>query len=178
MDTLTGLGVLILIGVIVVTFAKHLQAIDLRMRADAVRSARVERYGNLLAIYEPQPCGFLRWKCTVRFEPYLPDVASAPTSTTLHRADGQNIAVTITNPRLANAIDVVRQSMQFPGAGSAQLVPAQKFYGSPNTWQDGVNFLVEHFGIEAMVGRGTYCGPHYANVRKLYEALTNPPALP
>jgi len=173
-DTLTGLGVLIIIGVIVVTFSKHLQRLDLQMRGDAVRAARVEPLGNgLFAVYEPRPVGFLRWGCDVRIESHGPAVLPVPQTSPL-RVDGQAVATLAVNPRLANAIDVVRQSMQFPGAGSDQLVPAQKFSGSPNTWQDGVNFLVENFGVVAMVGRGTYCGPRYGSVRHLYQALTIP----
>lgn len=174
METLIGFGAIILVGVLVFAFAKHVQEIDLRMRADAVRAARVERHGNLLAIFEPQLCGFMRWKCTVRFEPYLPDVVSAPANTIINSVNGEAVSVTIQNPRLANAIAVVRQSMQFPGAGSDQLITAEKFNGSTNTWQDGVNYLKENFGIVAMVGRGTYVGSRYASVRKLYEAVIIP----
>jgi len=174
METLIGLGVTVLVGVITVIFSKHMQKIDGGMRADAVRAARVETLGNgLFAIYEPKPVGFLRWGCDVRIESHGPAISPVPQVSPL-RVDSQTVATLAVNPRLANAIDVVRQSMQFPGAGSDQLVPAQKFSGSPNTWQDGVNFLVENFGIVAMVGRGTYCGSRYASVRKLYEALTTP----
>ena len=172
-------GLVALIALIVY-LAKRMTALDAEMRAHAIKETRIDKLPGVgWAVTVADRVGVLRWRGVVQIEREQ-SPPPQPTLETVLTASGVTRGVIIADdPRRKHAIDILLQTRQHRDYGDGQqIIPADKFSGSNETWQAGIDFMKSHFGVIAVVGRGTYCGPDHANVSHLLRAVTSVTPLP
>jgi hypothetical protein len=172
-----GLTVLI---ALIVYLAKRITALDAEMRAHAIRETRIDKLPGVgWAVTVADRVGVLRWRAVCQIEREQAPAPQPVLETILSENGEQRGVIVSDDPRRKHAMEVLLQTRQHPDYGDRQqIIPANLFAGSNETWQAGVDFMKLHFGVIAIVGRGTYCGPDHATISHLLRAVTADTPLP
>jgi hypothetical protein len=153
------------------------------------RAALRAKHANDVRYLHVGPGHYLMWRGRRNGVEYKEIFYTAPASTQPApmspeqrvpiRVNGELVKV-LREPGYEHAVEVLMQTRRHPDYGdrSQQIVPANKFSGSNETWQIGKNYLDRHFGMITRPGIGTFCGPDHESVSQLLRAVTTDTPLP
>jgi len=159
-------------------FIKQVQLTDARIGEALARHQHAEPNPRGVVVFWLEPRGLFRYEPNHEFIPYAAPTATATdTRDTTINVNAQAVGV-IRPPAYYHAVEVLSQTRRELGDNSDRIIPAQRFAGSPETWQAGVDYLKAHFGVIAETGRGTWCGNRFPTALALFRAATGNAPLP
>jgi len=175
LTVLVQIGGTIAITVIIVHFAKHMTALDAEMRERSIRETRIDPLTDIgYAITYADRVGLLRWRGVVEIQ--RRQTPPPQSETTVHSVNGKPVQIVVKdNPGRRHAVEVLLQTRRHADYGehSDRLIPAHKFSGSPDTWEQGTRFLEQHYGAFKVLGVGSFCGPDHPTATHLLRAITS-----
>lgn len=183
-----GLGGLSFLFMLIIQFARYLDALALRQKLIETRSGTVliiaSRNGYSAEIIKPTP-NILDEGNTFEFEPSqagslqheVPELLKINTvyGQSFIAKDDPEAEQHEINRRLA--LRLVRESIRhysargFEAREVNRLASQRDLNWSPETWVRAVNLLKPHVITKPGRGGGTFCGPQYPNLLALYTAL-------